>query len=347
MKKTYLTFIAVFATIQFANAQWLSYGSAIYYTNGSVGIGSTAPQGNLEINNGSYSNGNQLIISGAEFARYYGSIQTTISAGATIFSLGVKSNFTNYLQTLNMVNGNVGIGTTTPGDLLDVNGNAVFGNSNERLSMGSGSLGFNRRVATGNIYNTANYAYQFQHTGNSASGSDYLALQVYSPSGSNITPNALTINGAAQVGINTSYISPGYQFAVNGSVQATSITVLSRGSWPDYVFKPAYTLPTLSEVKTYIDNNHHLPEIPSAEQIQKDGLNIGEINKLLVKKVEELTLYLIEKDRHEKKEDNTINELQQEVRQLKQQMQLLTKADSKKLSKKTKANTLYPSKNKN
>ncbi|WP_419698979.1 hypothetical protein [Mucilaginibacter sp. NFX135] len=129
------------------------------------------------------------------------------------------------------------------------------------------------------------------------------------PGGYNV-PFECQINGNSfligSVGVNTNYVPVGYQFAVNGSMIATSATVQLRNSWPDYVFKKGYQLPSLQEVKAYIDQNQHLPEIPSEQQIAKDGLNLGEMNKLLMKKVEELTLYLIEKDK-EKKEQESIN----------------------------------------
>lgn len=88
---------------------------------------------------------------------------------------------------------------------------------------------------------------------------------------------------------------------------------------PDYVFKPTYHLPTLTEIKTYIDQNHHLPEVPSAEQVANDGLKLGEMNTLLLKKVEELTLYLIEKDQQ-------VKSLQSEVADLKTAIKEINKA---------------------
>jgi hypothetical protein len=121
----------------------------------------------------------------------------------------------------------------------------------------------------------------------------------------------------------------GYTLAVGGSAIATSMTVKLQGNWPDYVFKPTYHLPLLSELKTYIDKNHHLPEIPSAQEIAKDGLNLGEMNKVLVKKAEELTLYLIEKDHKQQDDENAIKTQQEEINQLKQQVQLLIKASNK------------------
>jgi hypothetical protein len=206
--------------------------------------------------------------------------------------------------------GNIGIGTTTPNDMLDVNGFSIFGASVEKISVGSGSLGFNRKVATGTIYDNTKFGYQFQHTGSTTAASDYLALQVYNPGGAGMNPASLVINGLSQVGVNTTYIPTGYQFAVNGSAIATSITVQLRSSWPDYVFKPSYQLPSLTDVKAYIDQNHHLPEIPSEQEVAKNGINLGEMNKLLLKKVEELTLYLIEKDKKEKEQDSRIKKLE-------------------------------------
>ncbi len=114
------------------------------------------------------------------------------------------------------------------------------------------------------------------------------------------------------LGINTTD-TKGYNFAVNGSMIATSVTVKAYGSWPDFVFKPSYNLQSLSEVKNYIDLNHHLPEIPSEKQIETNGLNLGEMAKLLTKKVEELTLYMIDKDKQLNDEKETIAKQQTQI----------------------------------
>jgi hypothetical protein len=138
------------------------------------------------------------------------------------------------------------------------------------------------------------------------------------------TPVAVTINpvmitdASGNIGIGT--INPnGYKLAVKGTIHSQQVNV-DMNNWADYVFGKDYTLPTLASIKTYIDQNHHLPEIPSAQQIEKDGLNLGEMNKLLVKKVEELTLYLIqlreEKDKREKDQEQRIQNLEQQVKEL-------------------------------
>ncbi|WP_457129298.1 hypothetical protein [Mucilaginibacter sp. HD30] len=108
------------------------------------------------------------------------------------------------------------------------------------------------------------------------------------------TKMMLTTSG--DLGIGTTTIPTGYKFAVNGAAIATSVKVQLYTSWPDFVFKKDYQLPTLAEVKTYIDKNQHLPDMPSADEVHNNGLDLGETNRLLTKKVEELTLYLIQQE---------------------------------------------------
>jgi hypothetical protein len=108
------------------------------------------------------------------------------------------------------------------------------------------------------------------------------------------------------VAIGTSVPANGYKLSVNGPTVATSMTVLANMNWPDYVFDKNYSLPPISKVKTFIEQNQHLPDIPSEQQIAKSGQDLGEMNKLLLKKVEELTLYLIEYDK-------TINSLNEKI----------------------------------
>jgi hypothetical protein len=70
------------------------------------------------------------------------------------------------------------------------------------------------------------------------------------------------------------------------------MTIKFYANWPDYLFKKNYKLPSLLAVKDYIDKNQHLPDMTFEQEVAKDGINLGEMNKLLTKKVEELTLFL-------------------------------------------------------
>jgi hypothetical protein len=123
------------------------------------------------------------------------------------------------------------------------------------------------------------------------------------PSGASIAIKAL-MNG--NVGIGTA--TPTEKLSVNGNVRAKEIKVESA-NWPDYVFKTGYKLQSLDETKAYITKNGHLSEIPSEKEIALNGLSLGEMNKLLVKKIEELTLYLIEKNEQLRIQDAKIENL--------------------------------------
>lgn len=125
--------------------------------------------------------------------------------------------------------------------------------------------------------------------------------------------NSLILGNNANVGIGTT--APDSKLSVNGTIHSKQVKVDLIGL-PDYVFKPAYQLPKLSEVKAYIDQNQHLPEIPSAQDVAKNGLDLGEMNKLLLKKVEELTLYLIEQDKAKNEQDKRIQKLEQQLNDL-------------------------------
>ena len=92
------------------------------------------------------------------------------------------------------------------------------------------------------------------------------------------------------VGIGTTN-TDGYKLAVNGIIRAKEIKVES--DWADFVFKKDYTLPTLREVKKHIEEKGTLPGVPSESDVKTNGVNLGEINALLLQKIEELTLYII------------------------------------------------------
>ncbi|NML37398.1 hypothetical protein HHL17_09335 [Chitinophaga sp. G-6-1-13] len=99
------------------------------------------------------------------------------------------------------------------------------------------------------------------------------------------------LNG--NVGIGTMY--PKSKLAVNGDIFAKRVRVTQNAAdWPDYVFHPAYQLLSLDSTAAFINANRHLPGIPSAQQINENGLDLGEMNRLLLQKVEELTLHMIE-----------------------------------------------------
>jgi len=102
----------------------------------------------------------------------------------------------------------------------------------------------------------------------------------------------MRIDASGNVGIGTS--SPTARLAVNGTTKTKEIIVTDQGSaWPDYVFSPDYLLLDLFELENYVTTNRRLPGMPSENEIAENGQNLGKIQRLLLEKVEELTLHLI------------------------------------------------------
>ncbi len=118
----------------------------------------------------------------------------------------------------------------------------------------------------------------------------------------------IVINGDGNVGIGTT--SPNQKLTVNGTVYAQEVKVDLSVPGPDYVFEPTYKLSPLDSIKTYIDKNKHLPEVPSAKEMEKNGIQLGEMNMLLLKKIEELTLYVIDLNKTIQKQNERLQNLE-------------------------------------
>lgn len=122
-------------------------------------------------------------------------------------------------------------------------------------------------------------------------------------------------NSNGNVGIGTT--TPSQKLSVNGTINAKEVVVTTSG-WPDYVFNKGYHLSSLDSLNGFIENNGHLPGMPSAKDIRDNGQNVGEMNKKLLQKVEELTLYLL-------KQNKTIEAQKQELEALKKEVYLQKK----------------------
>jgi len=201
----------------------------------------------------------------------------------------------------------VGIGIASPGALLDVGRtlnigelSAVMGRLNEGNNAGAGTyVGFRGFATQGPDYsNVRSFALEHSFYGQINSSINFFR-------GLGMTGGYLTFNTDANVekmritatgfvGIGTP--SPQEALFVNGNIRARQIKVeIDRR--PDYVFEDRYSLPSLQDLNKYVRQNHRLPNMPTAKDVESLGLNLGEITRNLMEKVEELTLYLIEKDR--------------------------------------------------
>ncbi len=213
--------------------------------------------------------------------------------------------------------GNVGIGTTTPGTRLQVDRTSpatsfeanVFlkGKETTGAAETGGALAFYGN--DGN--NDRGWAYirglkENSTVGNTAS---YLSLGTRTGNGS-IIDERMRITSTGNVGIGTT--SPDAKLTVKGTIHTQEVKVDLNGAVaPDYVFADGYKLPELRETEAYIQANKHLPGIPSAAEMEEEGINLKEMNLKLLEKVEELTLYLIEM-KNENEVQKELNKKQQE-----------------------------------
>jgi hypothetical protein len=113
------------------------------------------------------------------------------------------------------------------------------------------------------------------------------------------SPGTLLFNpegGAVCIGtgINQEFSNQDYRLYVYKGIRTEKVRVDYESNWADYVFAPNYKLRPLSEVEAFIQKNKHLPDVPSAKEIHEKGIDLGEMHKIQMQKIEELTLYLLE-----------------------------------------------------
>jgi hypothetical protein len=180
------------------------------------------------------------------------------------------------------VDGKVGIGTNSPEKLLQLhssdNPSIAIGKLNTN-TMGKSSLVF--YAGDGSVANGFTLQYMRQPN------IDRLGFL----GGGGVEHLSILNSGFVGIGTNT----PDAKLAVKGVIHTQEVRVDMTGAMvPDYVFEKNYNLRPLAEVENYINQNKHLPEVPAAKEMEANGVNLGEMNMLLLKKVEELTLYMIE-----------------------------------------------------
>jgi hypothetical protein len=317
-------------------------------SSGQVGVGTINPSHLLHVNGGDlfvesssgairfgYSGSNQwriATIGGGADLRWF----TTTDGGTT-------STPRHYFSQ----NGNVGIGGFSgpgvPQARLDVLGSSTFSstsnlmlrNSNGdtllhmrddgRMGIGYNGSSYGRTMNLGgtglNFYtaNEAAFGGAIFPTDTSlvlwsnSNADNYLVLQ---PSWGNTgvgtyTPNAkLHINGAVLVGGNSINVPAGYSMAIDGRVICEEVKVQLSTAWPDYVFADDYQLPSLESIEAHIKAKKHLPGIPSAAQVEADGITLGDMNKRLLEKIEQLTLHLIDLKKENQQLNNRLEKLE-------------------------------------
>jgi len=209
---------------------------------------------------------------------------------------------------------NVGIGTSSPSSRLHVvgdqllDGNLTFATSAQSIQFAnptstpapmmymfaSGTINSNRMVIA---HSPAYPNWGLQYT-DLSDQFDFLASGV----------SKMSVNlSSGNVGIGVT--SPVYKLEVCGTIRAKEVRV--ETGWCDYVFEKNYKLRSIEELEKYVNDNKHLPGIAPAAEVEKEGLKVAEMNKAMMEKIEELSLYVIQLNKENKK-------LQAEIEALKQ-----------------------------
>jgi len=180
-------------------------------------------------------------------------------------------------QKLHVVDGNILLSKLNGGNPSSLNGSILFGD--EEVS---------------DIHPNGKWGIEYYNEGLNF-------WQVYDRSDYNLF---LKDDGTVGIGCND---TRGYKLAVKGNILCEEVLIRKYVNWPDYVFMDGYKLPPLHEIELFINDKHHLPDMPSTKEINEEGINISEISCVLVKKVEELTKYIIEQQKQ-------IDDLKQKIK---------------------------------
>jgi trimeric autotransporter adhesin len=165
--------------------------------------------------------------------------------------------------------GRLGIGETNPNESLEIAGNG-------RMFIGDGGGTARRGLLIDAI-----------------EAGDYVRIVPFDYG----TSTNMDLYLPSNVNIGTSTGALGYMLSVNGKIMAEELKVQMSETWPDYVFSENYALPSIPELEKSIIRDGRLPGMPSADDVEVNGFEVGEMNRLLLEKVEELTLYIIQQDK--------------------------------------------------
>ncbi len=264
----------------------------VYVKNtGNVGIGVANPNAKLELPN----------------------------SGPASFRVGVTTNMANFhtqlINSLAVVGEN---STSTP--MSGAVSYDFYNNGNSPTWSGSLLVHYGNGFGTGETqWGVPKRNLGVLHFQNESNGLIVASEKVFVMPGYTGNPTIFHQNGNVSIGYATSQ-NPGQRLEVNGTVRASNFLAHSGNNYPDYVFDSTYKLPTLLQVEAYIKQNHHLPEVPTEAEVKKDGIDLAAHQVILLKKVEELTLYAIEQNKKIQQLENKMAEVMEVNNKLKEEL---------------------------
>ncbi|WP_339606404.1 hypothetical protein [uncultured Roseivirga sp.] len=342
--KAIIVFLLVFGLAKASIGQALLHAEGpIYHDNDDIGIGVTPsgikfrvyePGADLRFyNNGTFpflrlsnnSNWGLLVNAGGnspKIGTFSGGNLQIHPFSSNTGDLDTSKGVLGYFDFANM---RVGIGTNSPSATLDINGNLRFKGGNQGFQVFSLDETDNTPwasfinyggIAIGSDSGTNRQMFTF------TDGSyNNLIFNVSSSINSGVEWfSRLAVGQNGNVGIGTD--SPTNKLEVNGTIRSQKVKVEATG-WPDFVFTPNYKLRPLNELEAFIKANQHLPEVPSAKEVEENGLDLGKMDATLLQKVEELTLYLIEESKEKDKLKKENQELKAMFLTLKKEVEAL------------------------
>lgn len=250
-------------------------------SNGNIGIGTGNPTTKLDV-------------SGTAKAT---NIVSTSSIQASTLSVSGLTQSDSLTVTNKIQSNSLKVTENIQARLLQISSNVVFnglaGNSSKVVT-----------VSTDGMLSSTDYSTFYDNLGN------HTATQNINLSGNKIVGSStgtkgIYVSSSGNVRIGDGSMIPTNALEVNGTVRSKEV-VVETNNWSDFVFDTEYELMSLSETDRYIHENGHLPDIPSASEVRENGIELGEMNALLLRKIEELTLYVIELEKEIQKIKNGV-----------------------------------------
>lgn len=224
-----------------------------------------------------------------------GSGNTSVgSLAGLVISSGEQNTLVGYISGRRITTGthNAFFGRATGFQQTTASSNSFFGSgAGYNTTTGSNNVMIGTYAGAGNVVGTGSV-----FIGYYAGYSETASNKLYIDNSTTATPLIYGDFSSDQVGINA-VPPPGYTLAVGGKAVMEEVVVKLRSNWPDYVFEDAYHLPTYAELDHYIQINRHLPGVPAEADVKAQGVSLGEMNAILLQKVEELTLYILEQNK--------------------------------------------------